>query len=319
VIAGTSSKVMTFWVDPRQTSGVYTSNLRAMTFDKSGTAVASRLLLATWPGENPPYNRPSAASLTTGKAVVAWCGASQNGCLRYAIFAADGTREGFVRTVPGAEPSDQNFAETNPVVAPLQDGGFMLFYMDGPQVEVFAQRFDKTGKAVGTRKSVLIKGGIASYSAALLSNGNVMLAGSWYTSSGSGDEDVHVIIVSPNGTVVGTEKNIGANKGFGFGNPRVASFAQGGAVLVWDAGTANQAFDVVGRLLTNSGGPASWTFTVNSLSGNHPQSNPSVATFGNRRFVVGWQGTVFGGSALGALPNQAGKRLFDASAITFGP
>ncbi len=142
---------------------------------------------------------------------------------------------------------------------------------------------------------------------ATLSNSNVVMVWASYNeASPTSMQDVYARILSPNGTMIGSEFLINDFTNFNQRSPAVAALTNGGFVVAWvseqertlspalgdgtnytTASTApNPSVDIYARIYNSSGAAQGNEFLVNTNT--NPCASPNVAVAADGSFLIGW-------------------------------
>ncbi len=236
---------------------------------------------------------PSVASLTGGGFVVTWMSYDQDGS-EYGVYAQ---RYGSTGAPAGSEFRVNTTTANNqswPCVATLVDGGFVVTWQSGINGgrDIYLQRYDSTGGAVGGETRVVTSGGInPSYdetgpaTAGLAGGGYVVtweaqnadgsgwgIYGRLYDAAGSG------------GTVFRANTYTSNDQLY----PAATGLADGGFVLVWQSYNQDLGgYGIYAQRYTSTGAAAGVEFRVNTTTvGN--QMGPSVTALDDGGFMVTW-------------------------------
>jgi hypothetical protein len=209
-------------------------------------------------------------------------------------FDASGARVGgefLVNTSSGG-------TQYQPSITALADGGFAVAWYsdglrDGEYYDVFFQRYDAAGQAVGleTRANTAISGNIyaAQYEPHIiqLTTGDILVA--WRSDGQDGSSSgVYAQRFSSAGVAIGGEFQLNVYTNNEQSDPQLTATASG-FVAVWTSYDQDGSYyGVYARLYDNSGNPTSAEFRVNETS-YHYQMEPTVATLANGGFAVAWR------------------------------
>jgi Ca2+-binding RTX toxin-like protein len=183
------------------------------------------------------------------------------------------------------KPSDPLNSAQNPALAGLADGGFVMAWevwdQNSGDADVYAQRYDAAGRALGGEFRVNTSIAGAQHNASVIALWNGGFRVSWESDPGqwlSQDYDA-------------TGQPVGGENGtpwYGT-NQSVATFgAQGGYVAVWEE-WGQSGLDIRAQYFNPAAAPpASPSFLVNS-STEFNQKNPAVSAWADGGFVAVWQ------------------------------
>ncbi|MFN8587099.1 MAG: FlgD immunoglobulin-like domain containing protein [Candidatus Eisenbacteria bacterium] len=239
-------------------------------------------------------NEQSHPVITTdgaGGAIVAWQDVRSGGPDVYARrISAAGTPQW---TANGAAVCTATDTQSNLVIASDDAGGALVGWVDyrnATDYNVYVQRINSSGTAVGTANGVLVCGSPNHQNALSgASDGAGGLLMAWQDYRSGVDHDIYVQRVTPallmlwntNGRAVCTAT--GAQ-----GSPSVCSDGSGGAILAWDDSRGSDA-NIYGQRVTASG-VASWTADgVLLCSATGLQLNAMCASDGLGGALVCWE------------------------------
>jgi hypothetical protein len=184
---------------------------------------------------------------------------------------------------------DAASAFRSPLVTMNGKGEFIVFWQDyqpGGILNLFFQRFDSEGKALGNYPPVLSSP--FGRSVAMNDDGYFIIA--WEGISGCNCSDIFYQRFDPSGNVL--EKNVQVNDlpaGNSVHSPAVSIDAEGNFVIAWGDernGTGNS--DIYCQRYRADGTPVGKNFRVNGDNTTSAQTNPEVA-FKNDIIVTTWQ------------------------------
>lgn len=320
------------WVDASLTGGdASVSSIKARVYDAAGVAVGGEILVNTATAN--AQKTPSVATLESGGFVITWNDASLQGgdnsmnSVKAQLFDATGAKVGgefLVNTFT-------NNVQDTPVVASLQNGGFVISWHDGSlqggdssKDSVKAQIFDASGAKVGGEFLVNTEtnGNQQQQAIVGLSNGGFAIA--WADASGRGIDrsyyGVRLQVFDENGNKVGGETQVNSTTFIGQIAPTISSMSDGNFVVSWSdysgaasedgtAGIKAQIFDVLGN-------PVGGEFIVNTQS-QGAQTDPAVAGGKDGSFAVIW--TDFSGQGGDNLGTSVKYKIFDPLESQGGP
>lgn len=252
---------------------------------------------------------PVIAKLDGGRFVVAWTegddGSDQGVSAR--VFEADGTPVGATFRVNADTPAGQ----TNPAVAALDGGGFVVTFESraSGSVDTIARIFDADGAAVtgDFRLPVLGAGdGVANFAPVVTRLDGGGFVAIW--EEGLAGAGLQGAIYAADGTQVGSEFTItDANLGGSVVPPVVTALDGGGFAVAWDTknnGPTGLSVDEVDgevfvRVFDAAGAAVSAEINAATVAAT-AQQLPGIARLSNGNFVVSWQ--EHGGIAFGSIP-----------------
>lgn len=181
-------------------------------------------------------------------------------------IGANGSTQGSPRLINATIEGDQE----NPSAVLLADGRLFCVWQGGQAgfQKIFGRLFDVTGAAL--TPDVLISEGDGEHqidpTAAVLTDGSMVVAWASYRQDGSGSYDVFGRVLTSDGTPAGDEFRINATEGLNRRSPAVAALSGGGFLAAWvserQVGVRNNR-DARGRVLAGYGAPV---FAVNLVA-----------------------------------------------------
>lgn len=175
------------------------NNVYARIYASTGVAKGEEFILNTAPSNG--FDSPKVTALANGGFVVTWdTQGSAGDSSQYDIRARVYDNDGAAITPDFRVNALTNDHQYTSEVVGLEDGGFLVLWMDGLTDGIVGQHFDAFGARIGTTFDVSSLGGGAAgvdgLSATLLADGRVAV--SWEADDGVGYyEDVHVAIIDP--------------------------------------------------------------------------------------------------------------------------
>ncbi|MBD3799801.1 MAG: hypothetical protein IE883_08045, partial [Epsilonproteobacteria bacterium] len=177
-----------------------------------------------------------------------------------------------------------------PQIIALDDGGFVVTWQ-GPggsgHSDIFIQKFDSNGNAVGSEKQLDGQGGddYAPQITALDDGGFVV---TWYGDGGSGHEDIFVQKFNSSGNAVGSETQLDGQGGDDY-DPQITALDDGGFVVTWegyDSSSGN--YDIFVQKFNSSGTAVGSKIQLDGQGGN--DERPQITALTDGGFVVTWYG-----------------------------
>ena len=246
--------------------------------------------------------RAEVAPLAGGGFVVVWQSMDQDG-YGYGVY---GQLYGVTGAPVGAEflvNTDTTGWESDPSVAPLPDGGFVVSWNSdgavGEEFEILAQLYDTSGARVGGEFHVnTYTPGFQHYpSVALLAGDRFTVVWNSFGQDGSG-YGIFGQIYDTDGTPIGDEGQINS---YTLGDqmiPRVSAIADGSIVVTWISdGQDGDGWGVYGRIFRPDGTSVP-EFQVNTTVAFN-QDFKSIAPLEDGSFVVLWASYLQDGSSSG--------------------
>jgi|GEM_PF-1111909 len=265
-------------------------------YDAQGVAVGNQFQV----NDYTPYDQtePAIAGLSGGGFVVVFRSQNQDssGAGVYAQrYDANSVQVGDAVLVNSQVTSNQYQA----AVASVPGGGYVVaWYSDGSQdgrsADVFFQRFDGNGQAVGTQTRANTSTGFennAQYEPAItvLNDGTFVVTWRADSAQDSNLSGVYGQRFAANGTTLGSEFRINTYTDSYQYDPSIAALTGGGFVVTWasyyqDGGSTNGVF---AQRYSNDGTPQGDEFRVNTTTASN-EYQPSVSALGNGGFVMAW-------------------------------
>ena len=275
---------------------------------------------------------PTITGLTNGGFVVTWYDTSGQGgdaigaSIKAQIYNAAGGRVGSEFLVKTATAGNQS----EPAVAGLSDGGFVISWTDGSgvggdtsSVGIKAQVFSAAGATVGAEFLVntTTSGNQLAPTITGLNNGGFVVA--WWDMSALGADtslySVKAQIYGARGAKVGAEFLVNTTTADNQLAPAITSLTNGGFVVTWydtsgqggDASSSSVKAQIYGAAGAKVGGE----FIVNTVTAGS-QLYPTTAGLTNGGFVVTWRDD----SGVGGDASRYGikAQIFDAAGAKIG-
>ncbi len=184
-----------------------------------------------------------------------------------------------------------------PAVARLTDGGFVVVWQSFDQVgdndfDVFAQRFDGDGVAVGTELQVNSYTTDDQTAAQVVGADDGGFVVVWQSRGQSGGTDYDVFVRRFNASAVGSglDTRVNVTTADDQARPVVTKAASGIFVVAWQSFDQSGTFDydIVVRSVSSAGTPTGAEIDVDDTATDE-QTAPSVAAAADGTFVVAWQ------------------------------
>jgi VCBS repeat-containing protein len=233
---------------------------------------------------------PDITALSDGGWVVIWYGSAPSYDTKEEIsqqrYAANGSAVGD-RTQVNATVAD---VQTDASVAALADGGWVVtwvsLHQDGDDFDIYQQRFDENGIAVGGEQSVntYTSGFQATPAVTGLPDGGWVVT--WMSVGQDGDsQGVYQQRFDASGTAVEGERRVNTTTSGAQGAPAITTLADGDWVITWrdGAGTVsqqrfglNEHDPVLVTAIPDQSSPedVTWTFTVPANAFSDEDDNP---------------------------------------------
>lgn len=267
-------------------------------FDASGNAVTSATAIVNSLGHQQTDIRPTA--LANGGFTLMWSYLNwtdsplppQSGTQIWQRFDASGvaqTAEVQVSPIPSGASAIWDTNGGNMVE--LANGNLAVLWAGrmGTSVnQIFMNLFAPDGTSLGSPVTVSNDSSHQTLdNAVLLTNGNIAVV--WRTDgSGGAIEDVHIRIMTPNGTAITGEQTVATTNQGSDSYPAIAALSGGGFVVTWSSLQDNSGYGVYGQRYDASGAKVGSSFLINSTTvGNQKEATVTGLTDGG--FFVTWQ------------------------------
>jgi CSLREA domain-containing protein len=199
-------------------------------------------------------------------------------------------------------------------VAVAADGSSLVVWHDDAGAgDVYAQRYDASGAAVGSAFRVNTTTADAQSTPEVAVGGD----GHWWVVWASVDQDavgtsgIYAQRYAADGSALGGEFQVNTTTAGDQSLPSIAVDASGDAVIVWQHG-AGTPEDIRGQRFDATGTAQGAEFTVNTVASTDPM-HAKVAMDATGRFVVTWQNTNQDGAGAGIF-----ARLYNAAGTALG-
>ena len=214
-------------------------------------------------------------------------------------------------------------SQDHPIATSLGEAGFVVVWEgedeDGQGYGIFGQRFDVSGKKVGSEFQVntwTTENQMLPSVATLAGGGFVVVwqSGNWFSSGQDGsDFGIYGQMFNAKGDMVGPEFQVNAWTTGSQENPSVSGLLGGDFVVVWQSDNQDgSGLGVFGQRFSGDGNKVGGEFQVNTWTTN-AQWDPSVASLPQGGFVVVWQSDFQDGSNSGIF-----GQIFDADGNKVG-
>jgi hypothetical protein len=308
--------------------------------DKRGSSIQGRLVAADGTPLSGEFqvnsyttgvqNNPAVAALADGSYVIAWDSLGSPGndqsleSVQAQRFASDASPQGAQFQVNTSTSGRQS----NPRVAALSDGGFLVIWGGGPGPAIYAQRYAADGSTLGAqfRISTLVAAG--NPSVAVAPNGELVVV--WLGLAAPSVTGVVARRLAPDGTPMSPDFRVDDYPGDALQPASVAVSSGGDVTVAWASrgspGTDQDVQSIQARRFQADGTPAGPQFQVNSYT-TGIQERPTLIPAAGDSFVVVWdsqgsfgdddeflsiQGQVFAGGGMPQGPQ------FQVNSYTFG-
>ncbi|MEX5580215.1 hypothetical protein [Pseudophaeobacter sp. A-200-2] len=283
-------------------------------YDADGAVIGPEFLVNTYTVGDQAI--PSVTGLNAGGFVVTWHSAGLDGD----SFGIGGQRYDAAGNAVGSEflvNTYTNDIQALPSVTNLSGGGFVvtwISYGQGPRGNIYGQRYDAAGAAVGSefRVNTQTVGDQNEPSVAGLPDGGFVVT--WHSAGGIGNtEGIFGQRYDAAGVAVGSEFQVNTETTDNRYYPSVTALSDGGFVVTWQSGAQDgDGFGIYGQRYDAAGGAVGSEFQINTYTADG-QYRPSVAALSDGGFVVTWYSDGQDGSGFGIY----GQR-FNAAGVAIG-
>ncbi|MDE4264169.1 hypothetical protein PXK68_20845 [Phaeobacter gallaeciensis] len=283
-------------------------------YDADGAVIGPEFLVNTYTVGDQAI--PSVTGLNAGGFVVTWHSAGLDGD----SFGIGGQRYDAAGNAVGSEflvNTYTNDIQALPSVTNLSGGGFVvtwISYGQGPRGNIYGQRYDAAGAAVGSefRVNTQTVGDQNETSVAGLPDGGFVVT--WHSAGGIGNtEGIFGQRYDAAGVAVGSEFQVNTETTDNRYYPSVTALSDGGFVVTWQSGAQDgDGFGIYGQRYDAAGGAVGSEFQINTYTADG-QYRPSVAALSDGGFVVTWYSDGQDGSGFGIY----GQR-FNAAGLAIG-
>ncbi|PGH59498.1 hypothetical protein CRT60_00090, partial [Azospirillum palustre] len=241
--------------------------------------------------------QPAVTVLDNGTQVVVWASNGQDGD-GYGIYARRLDANGQPLGTEFRVNSVTSMNQQTPSVAPLGNGGFMIFWgqtkadSDARYTAIRAQRYDAVGNPVGSEMTLATQYGVNTPKATRLSDGSVMMV--WAQSQFNSVAQTFLIgqRFGGDGTaltgpfVLATAASLTG----GVALPSITALADGGYAVGWAQNTnvVNRYWDVFTQVYSNSNTAVTGPILSCSVAGPYNQQQSALAGLADGSFVVAY-------------------------------
>jgi hypothetical protein len=234
------------------------------------------------------------AALESGGFVVAWESNGQDGSglgVFAQMFHADGTRIGDGFKVNTFTELDQS----NPSVAPLMDGGFVITWhsqnQDGDDWGIFGQSFDSQGQKIGVEFQLNVTTQLAQQSPAIQSISNNSFLATWTSECQTGHNmghDIYAQRFSYNGSKIGREFPVNSLTDMNHQDPSISVLNDSGFMVTWGTHfSPENRWAISGQLFDDMGTKKGNVFQIVTYTGGD-QSLHSLEILSCGKYVITW-------------------------------
>ena len=287
------------WVSDGQDGGG--KGVYARLYDAGGAPQTAELPVNTTTSND--QLKPAVAMDGGGNFVVVWSGegAGDSAGVFARRFGATGTPIGAEFRVNTAVSGTQ----ASPDIAMETNGDFAVVWQSNEtgSIEVWLQRYQANGTAIGGPSLVSVSGGADDYdpSIAMDDDGDFVVA--WESDDGS-NEGIRARRYSNAGIALDASPiAVNATASGHQERPDVAMDAVGNFVVVWDGESPSDSKGVYGRRFSAAGAALGGDFRANTQTSDE-QTEAAVAMSGDGRFVVTWDSKNQDGSSAGVYRQE---------------
>lgn len=262
-------------------------DIKARIYDENGVPAGDVFLVNTF--QTGTQNDATVASLKDGGFIVTYSSAGFDAG-RTAVaaqrFDALGNKVGdeFV-----AGDSGLTSSRGSPTVSGLEDGGFVIGYVDDVGHNYVAtQRYNADGTKNGSTLFHSVNYSYGEPAITGLKGGGYVVTEQGYYDAGETGYGIIGYVVDAAGNQIKGPFAFGSTAGFSEGNSAVAALEDGGFVAVWESnGQDGDSYGIIARLFSADGTPRGNDFVVNTVTADS-QYRPSVAGLPGGGFIVDW-------------------------------
>ncbi|MDO6964793.1 Ig-like domain-containing protein [Rhizobium alvei] len=199
----------------------------------------------------------SVTGLADGGWVVTWSSNGQDG-YGFGIYMRIYDASGAERSIPSRVNVDTDSQQIKSTVVPLDDGGFIVGFMDYLSGKNLFRRFDANGVAIGTVTAASDIGDAANLSIAVLEDGGFVMT---WSDGAAGDTSIGVRMrrFDADGEAMGAATLVNTTKTGEQSYSTVTALADGGWVVTWRSYQGGSSFDVYMQRYNADGGKVSIT------------------------------------------------------------
>lgn len=244
--------------------------------------------------------------LTDGGYVMAWSAYDPEGASWEVVTQR---YDALGQAMGGENHSSAQGNQSELTITALAEGGYVVTwqaYTQSNSYDIFAQRYDSNGSALGAEARInsTIAGGQYSPSVAALPDGGYVVA--WH--SHNSDDYISQVVTQrydAAGKAAGGETPIDSNMNYSQNAAAISALSDGSYVLTWESNATifTQHYDL-------DGGALGGATQVSHIPGNHYQ--PMIAALNNGGYVITWQSSTANGG------NNLFSQRYDASGIALG-
>jgi parallel beta-helix repeat protein len=260
---------------------------------------------------------PVITTLTDGRFVVVWQSLYQDGQdagIIARLYNSNGQPLGGEILVNTTTKD----AQDTPSVAALADGGFVVTWQSrdfgGTEYDIFAQRYNASGIAVGSefRVNSYLKGFQTNSAVTALNNGGFVVT--WQSEGQDGSEEgIYAQRYSSNGSRIGGEFRVNTTTSNFQDDPAITTLNDGSFVVTWQSdGQDGDQYGIYGQRYDSNGNTLGGQFLINNQTVGS-QNRPSINALSNGGFVATWNSWGQDGNEYGIF-----ARIFNANANPVG-
>ncbi len=212
-------------------------------------------------------------------------------------------------------------SERSPSVATLVDGGFVVVWHSGAgeYQQIVAQRFDRSGAAMGSQFTVHAQAGAYQVDPAVTALADGGFAVAWQAYEVGGGQVIAGQGFNADGVALGSGfRIVPPNEAYG-GGVQIVGLTDGGFVAVWQDGSgADGDHDgVVAQAFNADGIARSAQFVVNT-DGYGYQTQPSMTSLADGGFMVAWCSVQALDASQGLYRSSVVARRYDRNGLELG-
>lgn len=250
-------------------------------------AKATEFLVSNHPTSH--QNKPALAALQNGNLVAVWASDNQD-TDDWGIFGRlydnQGTALGAEFQINSNTPDEQS----NPAVAALSDGGFVVVWrsenQDAESWGVYQQRYDVAGNKLGGEELVNTEEDLAQdHPKVAAIDGSYVVV--WQSTNDQYDLNIFLQRYNNAGTLLGTEKIVNKHETGPQIRSNVAALKDNQFIVLWEGRGVEDDWGIFAKIYNSSAGVVKEDFLVNKLTTNKQEFVDATAI--EEGFVVAWK------------------------------
>jgi hypothetical protein len=284
-------------------------NVLARRFNSEGKAIATEFQVNTY--INHWQDSPAIAMHKKGNFVITWQSFAQDGS-GLGVFAKRFNRKGKAKGKEFQVNTYTHWHQQYPSIAMDEKGNFVIIWLDGGDGSgygVFAQRFNRKGKAKGKEFQVnTYTASDQQYpSIAMDEKGNFVITWESYGQDGS-DWGVFAQRFNSEGEAIGKEFQVNTYTKWYQWHPAIAMDNKGNFVITWSSEEQDgSSYGIFAQRFNKNGEAVGAEFQVNTYT-KISQDYPAVAMDNRGNFVIVWESKRQDGSGIGIFAQRFNRK-----------